>query len=150
MIANLSGEETARLEEFLAPPRIAVLATLNGSGSPQISSIWYRYSEGRVTMSTVSETVKSRNIVRDGRPSVCVYSEPEAFEYASLSGTVTMIDDDSLWTETRAIVDRYELPEDADKRMHRLENQNRVILSLEVDRGHFSRSDVRRGTRVSV
>jgi PPOX class probable F420-dependent enzyme len=150
MITNLSDEETARLEKFLDPPRIAVLATLNGSGSPQISPIWYRYSQGRVTMSTVSETVKTRNIVRDGRASVCVYSEPEAFEYASLSGTVTVIDDDSLWTETRAIVDRYELPEDADKRMHRLENQNRVILSLEVDRVHFSRSDGRRGTRVSV
>jgi len=97
-------------------------------------------------MSTVSETVKSRNIVRDGRASVCVYSEPGAFEYASPSGAVTVIDDDSLWTETRAIVDRYELPEDADKRMRRLEHQNRVILSLEVDRVHSGRSE----TRVSV
>ena len=150
MIANLSDEETASLEAFLAPPRIAVLATLNGSGSPQISPIWYRYSEGRVTMSTVSETVKSQNILRDGRASVCVYSEPEAFEYASLSGTATVIDDDPLWTETRAIVDRYELPEDADSRMRRLEQQNRMILSIEVDRVHFSRSDGRKGTRVSV
>ena len=110
MIANLSDEETTRLEAFLASPRIAVLASLKGSGSPQISPIWYRYSEGRVTMSTVSETVKSRNIVRGGRASVCVYSEPGAFEYASPSGAVTVIDDDSLWTETCAIVDRYELP----------------------------------------
>jgi hypothetical protein len=72
-------------------------------------------------MTTVFERVKSRNIVRDGKASVCVYSEPEAFEYASLSGTVIVIDYDSLWTETRAIVDRYELPEDADNRMRRLE-----------------------------
>ena len=150
MIANLSDEETARLEAFLASPRIAVLASLKGSGSPQISPIWYRYSEDRVTMSTVSETVKSRNIGRDGRASVCVYSEPEAFEYASLSGTVTVIDDDSLWTETPVIVNRYELPDDADKRICRLEHQNRVILPLEVDRVHFGRSDGRRGIRVSV
>ena len=61
---------------------------------------------------------------------MCVYSEPETFEYASLSGTVTVIDDDSLWTEMPAIVNRYELPEDADKRMRRLEHHNRVILSL--------------------
>ena len=121
MVVNSSDEETARLEEFLEPPGIAVLATLNGSGSPQISPIWHRYSEGRGTMSTVFERVKSRNIVRDGKASVCVYSEPEAFEYASLSGTVTVIDYDSLWTETRAIVDRHELPEDADNRMRRLE-----------------------------
>ena len=150
MVANLNDEETARLEAFLAPPRIAVLATLHGSGSPQISPIWYRYSEGRVTMSTTTETIKSRNILRDGRASVCVYSEPEAFEYATLSGTATVVDDDSLWPETRAIVDRYELPEDADARMRRLEHQDRVILSLEVDRVLFSRSDGRKGTRVSM
>jgi general stress protein 26 len=66
-------------------------------------------------MSTVGETVKTHNILRDGRASVCLYFEPEAFEYATLSGTATVIVDDSLWTETRAIVDRYELPEDADK-----------------------------------
>ena len=81
---------------------------------------------------------------------VCVYSESEAFEYATLSGTATVIDDDSLWTETRAIVDRYELPEDADKRMRRLEHHNRVILSLAVDWVHCGRSDVQRETRVSV
>lgn len=63
---------------------------------------------------------------------------------------MTVIDYDSLWTETRAILDRYELSEDADNRMRRLESQNGVILSLEVDRGHFSRSDGRRETRVSV
>ena len=81
---------------------------------------------------------------------VCVYSEPEAFEYGSPSGAVTVIDDDSLWTETCAIVDRYELPEDADKRMRRLEHHNRVILSLAVDWVHCGRSDVQRETRVSV
>ncbi len=34
MVANMNDEETARLEAFLAPPRIAVLVTLHGSGSP--------------------------------------------------------------------------------------------------------------------
>jgi PPOX class probable F420-dependent enzyme len=150
MVANLNDIETARLEEFLAPPRIAVLATLNASGSPQISPIWYRYSDDRITMSTTTETVKSRNILRDGRASVCVYSDPEGLEYAALSGTATVIDDSKLWAETRAIVDRYELPDRADARMRRLERQDRVILSLEVDRVHFSRSDGRRGTRFST
>jgi hypothetical protein len=40
MVANLNDEETARLEAFLSPLKIAVLVTINGSGSPQISPIW--------------------------------------------------------------------------------------------------------------
>jgi hypothetical protein len=100
-------------------------------------------------MSTVAETVKSQNILRDGRASVCIYSDPEAYEYATLSGTATVVDDGPLWAETRVIVDRYELPEQADARMRRLERQNRVILSLENDRVQFSRSEGRRGSRRS-
>ncbi len=150
MLANLNDVDTARLAAFLAQPRIALLATLNAGGSPQISPIWYRYSDGRVTMSTTTETVKSRNILRDGRASLCVYSDPEGLEYATLSGTATVIDDDSLWADTRAIVDRYELPDQAGARMRRLEHQDRVILSMEVDRVHFSRSGGRQGSRFSA
>ena len=65
MVANLSPEESARLEEFLRRPRIGVLATVNRSGSPQISPIWYRYAGGKVTISTTRQTLKYHNLKRD-------------------------------------------------------------------------------------
>ena len=69
-----------------------------------------------------------------------------------LSGDSEYADQFHEWATTLidVAIDRYELPEDADKRICRLEHQNRVILSLEVDRVHFGRSDGRRGIRVSV
>ena len=131
MGTKLTAEETIQLREFLQAPRIGVLATVNPNGSPQISPIWYRYGDGKITMSTTEETLKCRNVRRDPRASLCVYSAPDGLEYV-----------------TEAIVDLYELPEQAQKRMARLRSQNRVIISLMPEKIDFSKSEGRRSSRI--
>ena len=145
---KLTPEEIIQLREFLQSPRIGVLATVNRNGSPQISPIWYRYSDGKITMSTIEETLKCRNVRRDPRASLCVYSVPDGLEYATLSGTVTVTDGDAIWEETQAIVALYELPERAQERMTRLRSQNRVIIVLVPEKIDFSKSEGRRSSRI--
>ncbi len=148
MGTKLTAEETIQLREFLQAPRIGVLATVNPNGSPQISPIWYRYGDGKITMSTTEETLKCRNVRRDPRASLCVYSAPDGLEYVTLSGTATVAAGDAIWKETQAIVDLYELPEQARKRMARLRSQNRVIISLVPEKIDFSKSEGRRSSRI--
>ncbi len=148
MGTKLTPEETIRLREFLQSPRIGVLATVTRNGSPQISPIWYRYSDGKITMSTTKETLKCRNVRRDPRASLCVYSVPDGLEYVTLSGTATVADGDAIWEETQAIVDLYELPGQAQKRMARLRSQNRVIITLVPEKIDFSKSEGRRSSRI--
>lgn len=143
-------EESSGLEEFLQASRIGVLATINPDGSPQISPIWYRYNEGRITMSTVEETLKCRNLRRDPRASLCVYSIPDGLEYVTLKGTASVSEGDSIWEETQAIVDLYELPEAAANRMARLRGQNRVIVTLIPEKINFSKSEQRRSSRIEA
>ncbi len=148
MGTKLRPEKSIQLREFLQSPRIGVLATVNRNGSPQISPIWYRYSDGKLTMSTTGETLKCRNVRRDPRASLCVYSIPDGLEYVTLSGTAAVADGASIWEETRAIVDLYELPEQAQKRMARLRSQNRVIITLVPAKIDFSKSEGRRSSRI--
>ncbi len=148
METKMTAKETTRLQEFLQSPRIGVLATVNRNGSPQISPIWYRYSEGRITMSTTEETLKCRNVRRDPRASLCVYSVPDGLEYVSLAGTASVAAGDAIWGETQAIVDLYELPEQAQRRMARLRSQNRVIITLVPEKIDFSMSEGRRSSRI--
>ena len=96
VVTGLSGEELARVEEFLAPPLIAVVATIGGAGMPQLTPNWYVYQDGRVAVSTTKERVKYKNLVRDPRL-VCVYSDMEATEYVTIRGPVEIYDDDSIW-----------------------------------------------------
>jgi len=99
-------------------------------------------------MSTTKETVKYRNLRRDARAAVCIRSDPQGIQYASLSGLTEVLADDEIWVETRAIVDRYEEPGLAKERMTRLRARNRVIISLTPQRAVFSRSEGRRISRL--
>jgi PPOX class probable F420-dependent enzyme len=129
----IGPEERSRLAEFLAPPRIAVVATIGRGGMPQLTPNWYVYSDGRLLVSTTKQRVKHRNLVRDGRVAVCVCSEPMAEEYVTVRGRADIRDDDSIWEDTRAIVERYVEPDGVEARMNMLRGEDRVIVSVEPD-----------------
>ena len=129
----ISAEQQSKLAEFLAPPRIAVVATIGRDGMPQLTPNWYVYSDRRLLVSTTKQRVKHRNLVRDGRIAVCVCSEPLAEEYVTVRGRAEIRDDDSIWEDTRAIVERYVEPDRVEARMDVLRGEDRVIVSVEPD-----------------
>lgn len=129
--------EERRLVTFLQPSRIAVIATIGPSGAPQLTPNWYCYRDGKLMISTTKERVKYRNLVHDNRMTVCIYAEPEARDYATVWGRVTLRDDDSIWPDTRAIVERYISSEGVEARMQQLHSQNRVILDFAPERVIF-------------
>ena len=129
----ISAEEQSKLAEFLAPSRIAVVATIGRDDMPQLTPNWYVYSDRRLLVSTTKQRVKHRNLVRDGRIAVCVCSEPLAEEYVTVRGRAEIRDDDSIWEDTRAIVERYVEPDRVEARMDVLRGEDRVIVSVEPD-----------------
>ena len=129
----IDAEEQSRLAAFLAPSRIAVVATIGRDGLPQLTPNWYVYSDGRLLVSTTRQRVKYRNLVRDGRIAVCVCSEPLAEEYVTIRGRAGIRDDDSIWPDTRAIVERYVEPDAVEPRMDTLRREDRVIIDVEPD-----------------
>ena len=132
-----SKEDLSRLSEFLAPTKIAVVATIGRDGMPQLTPNWYVYQDGRIAISTTKQRVKYRNLVRDSRLSICVMTEPLAQEYVTIRGTAEIIDDDSIWPVTEAIVRRYVRPERVQTRMNQLRTEDRIIISLAPERVHF-------------
>ena len=104
---------------------------------PQLTPNWYCYTDGKVRISTTKERVKYRNLVRDNRMTICIYAESDAQDYVTVWGHVTVRDDDSIWTDTRAIVERYVPSESVEARMAQLRTQNRVVIDFEPDRVIF-------------
>ena len=82
---------------------------------PHLTPNWYAYANETLMISTTKERVKYRNLTRDNRMSVCIYSEPRAQDYVTLWGRVSIRDDASIWPDTRAIVERY-VPAQGSKR----------------------------------
>ena len=137
MAQGLTFEEICRLEDFLKPTRIAVLATVGPSGMPQLTPNWFNFANGRLTVSTTKQRVKYRNLSRDNRLAICICSEPLAGQYVTLRGRAEISDDESIWPQTQAIVERYVAPERVEARMRELRKQDRIIISLIPDRVVF-------------
>ena len=136
-MTGLSTEQSSRLQDFLKPSRIAVVATVGTMGMPQLTPNWYVWADGRLAISTTKERFKYRNLSRDARLSVCIYSEPSAQDYVVLTGRAEVSDDESIWPVTRHIVERYVAPDQVAARMTELRAQNRVIISLIPERVVF-------------
>ena len=136
-MTRLSAEQSSRLQKFLAPSRIAIVATVGSTGMPQLTPNWYVWADGRLAISTTKERFKYRNLSRDSRLSVCIYSDPRAQDYVVLTGRAEVSDDESIWPVTRAIVERYVARDQVAARMTELRAQNRVIISLTPERVVF-------------
>ena len=133
----MASYDVARLEEFLAPSRIAVVATVGRTGMPQLTPNWYHFANGRLNISTTKERVKYQNLSRNPSLTVCIYSDPMARDYVVLSGQAQVTDGDSIWPETQAIVERYTEAGVVEERMSQLKQQDRVLITLEPERVVF-------------
>ena len=65
----MSPSDLSRLETFLEPARIVIVATIGRDGTPHLTPNWYVFENGRLSISTTKERVKYRNLSR--RPSPC-------------------------------------------------------------------------------
>jgi PPOX class probable F420-dependent enzyme len=65
----------AQRDAFLKGRRIAVLVTTAPDGTPVPTPIWYVYRDGVFYFRSAGNAVKTRNIERDPRVSICVQDE---------------------------------------------------------------------------
>jgi len=63
------------LERFLAGRHVATLVTLGADGAPVPTPVWYRHLDGAFYFRTAANAVKTENVRRDPRVSVCVQDE---------------------------------------------------------------------------
>jgi PPOX class probable F420-dependent enzyme len=118
---------------FLDEPRFGVLATINGDGSPQQTVMWYQFRGDTVMMNTARGRKKDRNLLRDGRASLCI---EEGQRYVTFDGTIAMFDDQEIaQADIAELARRYHGPEEAEEMIRTaFHSQQRVSLILNVSR----------------
>lgn len=75
-----------------APARPGVLATTCADGRPHAVPVWYDLDDGVVVFNTGFDTVKGRNLRRDGRASLCVQDDQPPYSFVLLSGSTSWSD----------------------------------------------------------
>ena len=90
--------------EFLATgTRTGKLATVRDDGRPHVAPIWFVLDGDDLIFNTWHESVKGKNLVRDGRIALTVDEEVAPYAFVLVEGTVEITDDpaESLKWATR-------------------------------------------------
>jgi PPOX class probable F420-dependent enzyme len=98
--------DDARVQGFLATKEIAVLATVQADGAPLATPMWFLHAPAALTMISVVDTQKVRNLRRDPRVSVVAEAVAGGGEVRGLTvqGRAEFLSDGP---ERRALIERF-------------------------------------------
>src|SRR5580658_9310692 len=72
----------------------ANLATLMPDGTPQVTPVWFDYTDGVIRVNTAKGRVKARNM-KEGAPVALAIMDPDnAYRYIQIRGRVTHVTED--------------------------------------------------------
>lgn len=91
MVKKMTQEEW---REFVSrSTRTGKLSTVREDGSPHIAPIWFVLDGDSFVFNTGKDTVKGRNLARDGRVALCVDDDRPPFSYVILQGRAELSED---------------------------------------------------------
>jgi PPOX class probable F420-dependent enzyme len=117
------------LEDFLAKPLPAVVATLRENGTPVTAATWYEWIDGRAMLSMSASGPRIRNIRRDPRVALTVLGE-DWYAHVSLLGRAVEVREDTGFEDLDRLSMRY-LGRPYSRKDHVV-----VTVFVEVDRWH--------------
>ncbi|MGC5567972.1 PPOX class F420-dependent oxidoreductase [Streptomyces sp. FR-108] len=80
--------------------RTGKLSTVRADGRPHVAPIWFVLDGDDLVFNTGKDTVKGRNLARDGRVALCVDDDRPPFAYVVVQGRARIsedLDDVRLW-----------------------------------------------------
>jgi PPOX class probable F420-dependent enzyme len=99
------GLDDTRIQRFLATREVAVLATVQADGAPLAMPMWFLHARDTLTMISVADTQKVRNLRRDPRVSVVAEAVVGGeVRGVTLQGRVEFLSDGP---ERRALIERF-------------------------------------------
>lgn len=122
---------------FLEEPRFGVMATINSSGTPQLTVMWYALSEDAdvVVLNSMRGLIKDRNLRRDPRMSLCV---EDGMRYVTLEGRAELIEDRAQQERevNELIAPRYIGWRLGRRRWQVIHESDRIGIHMHVERVH--------------
>jgi PPOX class probable F420-dependent enzyme len=114
--------------------RTGKLATVRADGSPHVAPIWFLLDGDVVVFNTGKETVKGRNLARDGRIALCVDDDRPPFHFVVLNGRARVSEDlDEVRAWATRIAARYMGEERAEEFGARNGVPGELVVRVAVD-----------------
>ncbi|MCX4679401.1 PPOX class F420-dependent oxidoreductase [Streptomyces sp. NBC_01433] len=115
--------------------RTAKLSTVRADGSPHIAPVWFLLDGDDLVFNTGKETVKGRNLARDGRVALCIDDDRPPFAFTVLQGQAELSEDpDQLRHWATRIAARYMGEEVAEEFGRRNGVSGELVVRVRVDK----------------
>ncbi len=70
---------------------LAHLATIMKDGSPQVTPVWFDYTDGLIRVNSAKGRVKSRNMAEGAKVALSIVDPANGYRYIQIRGTVTRV-----------------------------------------------------------
>ncbi|OKK17565.1 pyridoxamine 5-phosphate oxidase [Streptomyces sp. CB00455] len=115
--------------------RTGKLSTVREDGSPHVAPIWFVLDGDSFVFNTGKDTVKGRNLARDGRVALCVDDERPPFSYVVLQGRAEISEDmEEMRTWASRIGGRYMGEERAEAFGRRNAVPGELLVRVPIDK----------------
>jgi PPOX class probable F420-dependent enzyme len=125
------------VREFLEQPHYAVMATINRSGTPQLTVMWYALhpTEDVILLNSSGPLLKVKNLRRDPRMSLCV---EDGARYVTIEGTAELIEDRAQQERdvNDHIAPRYVGHRLGSRRWEAIQRSPRIGIRMRIERFH--------------
>ncbi|MFI1179357.1 PPOX class F420-dependent oxidoreductase [Streptomyces sp. NPDC020799] len=117
-----------------AGTRTGKLSTVRADGSPHIAPIWFVLDGDDLVFNTGADTVKGRNLARDGRMALCVDDDRPPFSFVTVQGHAELGDDlDEVRSWATRIARRYMGDERAEEYGARNGVPGELVVRVRID-----------------
>jgi PPOX class probable F420-dependent enzyme len=97
----------SEVDDFLAEPNPAVVATLRPNGTPHTVPTWYDWEDGRVLLNMEATRLRLSFMRRDPRVALTALGAASWYRHVSLMGRVVSLEDDPELVDIDRLAQRY-------------------------------------------
>ncbi len=86
---------------------IANLATIMPDGSPQVTPVWFDYTNGRIRVNTAKGRIKARNMAEGSRVALAILDPDNAYRYLQIRGKVVHVSEAGAAAHIDSLAKKY-------------------------------------------
>jgi PPOX class probable F420-dependent enzyme len=118
---------TGFLDLLTEKKALANQATIQPDGSPQVTPVWFDYTNGVVRVNTAKGRIKARNLSVGAKVALAIVDPDNDYRYIQIRGTVTKQTEDGAVAHIDSLAKKY-----LDKDVYPWHNDKDVRVTYEI------------------
>ncbi len=118
-----------KYRDLMTKKAFANVATIMADGSPQVTPVWFDYTDGKIRVNTAKGRVKARTMKQGAKVAVSIMDPDNAYRYVQVRGTVARETEDGADQHIDALSQRYL----GTAYPHRQPGERRVTIEITPD-----------------